>query len=74
MRLTYACRENIGAVNVVLEEIDAHEIPALLVMNKIDMLDDFEPRIDRRRREQTDSDSGCLHRPGLALCHCFSVL
>lgn len=22
-------------------------IPALLVMNKIDMLDDFEPRIDR---------------------------
>ena len=32
---------------MVLEEIDAHEIPTLLVMNKIDMLDDFEPRIDR---------------------------
>ena len=32
---------------VELEEIDAHEIPTLLVMNKIDMLDDFEPRIDR---------------------------
>ncbi|EBK6265259.1 GTPase HflX [Salmonella enterica] len=31
----------------VLEEIDAHEIPTLMVMNKIDMLDDFEPRIDR---------------------------
>ena len=30
-----------------LEEIDAHEIPTLLVMNKIDMLEDFEPRIDR---------------------------
>ena len=40
-------QENIDAVNVVLEEIDAHEIPTLLVMNKIDMLDDFEPRIDR---------------------------
>ena len=30
--------ENIHAVNTVLEEIDAHEIP---------VLDDFEPRIDR---------------------------
>ena len=40
-------QENIDAVNVVLEEIDAHEIPTLLVMNKIDMLEDFEPRIDR---------------------------
>ncbi len=37
--------ENIHAVNAVLEEIDAHEIPVLIVMNKIDMLDDFEPRI-----------------------------
>lgn len=40
-------QENIEAVNTVLEEIDAHEIPTLMVMNKIDMLDDFEPRIDR---------------------------
>ncbi|WP_313448333.1 ribosome rescue GTPase HflX, partial [Pseudescherichia sp.] len=40
-------QENIDAVNTVLEEIDAHEIPTLLVMNKIDMLDEFEPRIDR---------------------------
>ena len=39
--------ENIEAVDVVLEEIEADEIPQLLVMNKIDMLDDFEPRIDR---------------------------
>ena len=39
--------ENIDAVDTVLEEIDAHEIPTLLVMNKIDMLDEFEPRIDR---------------------------
>ena len=37
----------IDAVNTVLAEIEADEIPALLVMNKIDMLDDFEPRIDR---------------------------
>ena len=40
-------QENIEAVNTVLEEIDAHEIPTLLVMNEIDMLEDFEPRIDR---------------------------
>ncbi len=40
-------QENIDAVNTVLEEIEAHEIPTLLVMNKIDMLEDFEPRIDR---------------------------
>lgn len=39
--------ENIEAVESVLEEIDAITIPTLLVMNKIDMLDDFVPRIDR---------------------------
>ena len=39
-------QENIDAVNTVLAEIEA-DGSALLVMNKIDMLDDFEPRIDR---------------------------
>lgn len=39
--------ENIEAVNSVLSEIESDEIPTLLVMNKIDMLDDFVPRIDR---------------------------
>lgn len=39
--------ENIDAVNEVLAEIEADEILALLVMNKIDMLDNFVPRIDR---------------------------
>ncbi|MBP2169508.1 GTP-binding protein HflX [Erwinia toletana] len=39
--------ENIEAVDIVLDEIEADEIPQLLVMNKIDMLEDFEPRIDR---------------------------
>ncbi|WP_127957912.1 ribosome rescue GTPase HflX [Serratia microhaemolytica] len=39
--------ENIEAVDEVLLEIESHQIPALLVMNKIDMLDDFTPRIDR---------------------------
>ncbi|BEM41041.1 ribosome rescue GTPase HflX [Serratia marcescens] len=39
--------KNIDAVNTVLAEIDSDEIPTLLVMNKIDMLDDFVPRIDR---------------------------
>ncbi|MBE8596520.1 ribosome rescue GTPase HflX [Xenorhabdus sp. BG5] len=39
--------ENIIAVDSVLEEIESNEIPSLMVMNKIDMLDDFIPRIDR---------------------------
>ncbi|RLM28235.1 GTPase HflX [Brenneria alni] len=39
--------ENIAAVDTVLAEIEADEIPVLLVMNKIDMLEDFVPRIDR---------------------------
>jgi GTP-binding protein HflX len=39
--------ENIDAVNHVLAEIDADDIPVLFVMNKIDMLTDFVPRIDR---------------------------
>lgn len=40
-------RENIHAVHEVLEEIGAHEVPALLVMNKIDNLEDQKPRIER---------------------------
>lgn len=39
--------ENMVAVDTVLAEIEADEIPTLLVMNKIDLLDDFVPRIDR---------------------------
>lgn len=40
-------QENIAAVDTVLEEIEADEIPTLMVMNKIDMLEEFTPRIDR---------------------------
>lgn len=40
-------KENIDAVDQVLAEIEANDIPTLLVMNKIDLLDDFAPRIDR---------------------------
>ncbi|TCV99000.1 ribosome rescue GTPase HflX [Biostraticola tofi] len=40
-------KENIDAVDSVLAEIEADDIPVLLVMNKIDMLEDFIPRIDR---------------------------
>ncbi|XPE37949.1 hypothetical protein ACNKHS_25615 [Shigella flexneri] len=66
-------QENIDAVNVVLERFDAHEISTLLVMTKIDMLDDFRTRIDRDEEDKTDS--------GLAVCRggdcgadCFSRL
>ncbi|MDB1122338.1 GTPase HflX [Vibrio sp. kj40-1] len=40
-------RENIHAVDVVLEEIDADEVPSLIVMNKLDNLEDQNPRIER---------------------------
>jgi GTP-binding protein HflX len=40
-------RENIQAVHDVLEEIDAHEVPTLVVMNKIDCMEDQKPRIER---------------------------
>ncbi|MFB1094833.1 ribosome rescue GTPase HflX [Vibrio diabolicus] len=40
-------RENIQAVHEVLEEIGAHEVPTLVVMNKIDNLDSQKPRIER---------------------------
>ncbi|MFP1590608.1 hypothetical protein ACLB1M_01990 [Escherichia coli] len=45
-------QENIEAVNTVLEEIDAHD-PNPAGDEQIDMLEDFEPRIDRDE-EQTD--------------------
>jgi GTP-binding protein HflX len=43
----FRLQENIAAVDTVLEEIEANDIPMLLVMNKIDALDDLVPRIDR---------------------------
>ncbi len=39
--------ENIEQVEYVLSEIDADEVPQLIICNKIDNLDDVEPRIDR---------------------------
>tara|TARA_R110000851_G_scaffold169780_1_gene315963 strand:+ start:6367 stop:7674 length:1308 start_codon:yes stop_codon:yes gene_type:complete len=38
--------ENFDQVQNVLEEIDADEIPQLVVCNKIDLLENFAPRID----------------------------
>ena len=38
---------NIKRVEEVLVEIDAHKLPTLMVYNKIDLLDDAEPRIER---------------------------
>lgn len=40
-------RDNIEAVDIVLEEIDANEVPSLVVMNKIDNMEDQKPRIER---------------------------
>jgi GTPase len=38
---------NIREVNSVLAEIDAGGIPCIQIWNKIDLLDDFEPKIER---------------------------
>ncbi|AUJ68977.1 ribosome rescue GTPase HflX [Pseudoalteromonas sp. NC201] len=40
-------KENIEQVQLVLEEIEANDIPQLLVYNKIDLMDEVAPRIDR---------------------------
>jgi GTP-binding protein HflX len=39
--------ENVDQVNEVLAEIGADEVPQLIVCNKIDLLEDVEPKIDR---------------------------
>ena len=36
----------------MLVEIDAHKLPTLMVYNKIDLLDDAEPRIERNAEGQ----------------------
>ena len=41
--------ENIEAVESVLEEIGAGEVPVLHVFNKVDLLEDEAPRLDRDR-------------------------
>jgi len=38
---------NIKRVDEVLKEIDAHRLPTLMVYNKIDLMDNVQPRIDR---------------------------
>ncbi|SJN58405.1 ribosome rescue GTPase HflX [Vibrio ruber] len=40
-------RDNIRAVDDVLAEIEADEVPVLLVMNKIDNMESQQPRIER---------------------------
>ncbi len=40
-------QRNMEQVELVLEEIDAAEIPVLKVYNKIDLMPEMEPRIDR---------------------------
>ena len=38
--------DNINAVQTVLDEIDAGEVPQLMIMNKIDVLENISPHID----------------------------
>ena len=40
-------RDKIEQVEEIIEQIDAQEIPRIIVMNKIDRIDDFKPRIDK---------------------------
>lgn len=39
--------EKIGQVEEIIEEIGAGKIPTIMVMNKIDLMEDFAPRLDR---------------------------
>jgi GTP-binding protein HflX len=39
--------DNIHQVNAVLAEIDAQEVPQIEIFNKIDLVEDMAPRIDR---------------------------
>lgn len=40
-------RENTDQVNAVLNEIDASDVPQLMICNKIDRMEGMQPRIDR---------------------------
>ncbi|RCU51510.1 GTPase HflX [Corallincola luteus] len=40
-------QDNTYQVNLVLDEIDAGEVPVLMVYNKIDLVEDMSPRIER---------------------------
>ena len=40
-------RDKIEQVDKIIEQIDAKEIPTIIVMNKIDGINDFQPRIDK---------------------------
>ncbi|OOF70616.1 ribosome rescue GTPase HflX [Rodentibacter caecimuris] len=44
--------ENIETVNLVLEEINAHQIPTLLIYNKIDKIEGMEPHIEYNDENQ----------------------
>lgn len=44
--------ENIQAVNMVLSEIEAENVPSLLVYNKIDQLDNIAPHIEYNEENQ----------------------
>ena len=46
------CADVIAEVNKVLTEIDANEVPQLLVYNKIDLRDDITPRMDWNEEHQ----------------------
>ena len=54
-----ACAEeredNIFQVNEVLQEIEADDVPHLMVYNKIDLMGDFAPRIDRNDLGEPES-------------------
>jgi len=42
--------EKIDQVNQILVEIGAEKIPTILVMNKIDAIDNFKPRVDKKEQ------------------------
>lgn len=61
--------ENIDAVDTVLEEIGASEVPQIQIMNKIDRLD-MQPRIDRDEAGNVKRIwVSAIHKQGMDLIH-----
>ncbi len=61
--------ENIDAVDTVLEEIGANEVPQIQIMNKIDRLD-MQPRIDRDEAGNVKRIwVSAIHKQGMDLIH-----
>ncbi len=59
--------ERITAVNEVLKEVGAGDLPQILVFNKIDLLENFQPRLDEQEGQTRRAWVSAQEREGLDL-------